>query len=194
MVPSAPSAAPSTTVDLVAQHAEALRQTVAFRRLTGQQQQFVLALISNGGDTIAACRVAYPKAKPESQVVMSYSVSQNPAVQDALEVYRWMDSRAALIELCKANLRACEPGSTAAQRLVTQLERLMFGITGSNRGRFIDPDAIHEEPEVEEPVTPAQTFVVGQRVTQRDDAGVVHIGQVMEIDADGKPSKIEEIL
>jgi hypothetical protein len=156
-----------------------------FKKLTRQQKTWVLEYLSNGHDAIAAARVAYPSALPHSQVCISYQVAQSPAVQDVLEFWKWRDARSALIAICQKNLRAAEPGSTAAGKFAVQLERLTLGVVNSNKAQFQDPDAPVAEPRVETVAAPA--FIIGQRVTERDAEGVLHVGVVVAVSADGTP-------
>jgi hypothetical protein len=137
--------------------------------------------------------VAHPSALPHSQVCISYQVVQSPAVQDALEFWRWRDARSALIQICQKNLRAAEPGSTAAGKFAVQLERLTLGVKNTNAAHFVDPEAPAPEPEVDATVAVAPEFWIGQPVTQRDQDGVEHVGIVKSLAASGLPGEIEEV-
>jgi hypothetical protein len=184
----------SSQIGSIPEGFEALLASAPFKKLTQQQKTWVLEYLSNGQDAIAAARVAYPSASPHSQVCISYQVAQSPAVQDALDIWKWRSPREALIAVCKKNLRACEPGSTAATKFITQLERLMLGIPNSNKAHFVDPDAPVAEPEVDA-IEPAPKFKVGDRITQRDlETGVEHVGIVKVVDDSGLPTEFEEVV
>jgi hypothetical protein len=173
---------------------EDLVASAPFKKLTRQQKVWVLEYLSNGQDAIAAARVAYPSALPHSQVCISYQVCQSPLVQDALEFWKWRSPRETLIAICRQQLKAAEPGSTAATTLTVQLERLSLGVKGTNKAHFVDPDAPGAESEVDES-EPAPKFKTGDRITQRDlETGVEHVGIVRSLDADGLPAEIEEVL
>lgn len=182
---------PGTPADL-----EVVTKTREWNRLTPQQRVFVTRFLTTG-DAKSAMLEAYPKAGIKSRRALQWQVLRARAVVDILETWKFRDTesaRRALLPICQQQLRAAKEGSQAAASLTIQIERLTVGIAGTNKSHFREPD----EPSTEEPQPPieqsaAPKFFVGQRVTERDGAGVVHVGIVRALGTDGRPSDIEEV-
>jgi hypothetical protein len=174
----------------------ALKTTREFRAATKQQRLFVLDFLTTGNAQHAMAE-AYPKATGQSRRALQWQVLNSQSVVDLLEIWKWRDTdhaRDHLLEIVLAQLAASEPGSTAASTFAVQLERLTIGVKGTNKAHFKDPDA----RSTQDPVPPVETaaapkFWIGQRVTERDSAGVLHTGVVKALDASGRPSDIEEV-
>lgn len=167
-----------------------------FRRCSPQQKTFVLDFLKTG-DSQHAVELAYPSANAKSHRALKYQVIKSQAVADVLEAWAWRDTEHAhahLIEIIRDQLLAADPGSTAASTFAVQLERLVVGLKGTNKAHFQDPDDDIDEPEPQpQPPETGTVFFVGQKVTERDSAGVLHVGIVRALDANGRPSKIEEV-
>jgi hypothetical protein len=167
-----------------------------FQRLSPQQKTFVLVLLKTG-DSQQAVDAAYPSAHHKSRRALKYQVLKSGNVTAALDVWRFRDTgpaRANLIRIVQEQLKAAEPGSTAAGKFTVQLERLLLGVQGSNKAHFKDlPEPEDEDPEEDLQAPTQSEFFIGQRVTERDDAGVEHVGIVKALDASGRPSEIEEV-
>jgi hypothetical protein len=165
-----------------------------WRRLTSQQKVFVLDFLTTG-DARHATDAAFPKAAVASRRSLQYQVLRAPGVVDALEYWKFLTPRTALIEIVRQNLKAAEPGSTSASKFAIQLERLLLHVPGSNGAHFKDPDA---PPKPETPTaveaSTEPTFFIGQRLEERDSEGQVHVGIVRSLTPDGKPDSIEEII
>ena len=173
---------------------EAISTTREWHVLTPKQRTFVQILLTTG-DAKQATIEAYPRVTTQaSRRALQWQVLRAAAVANVLEVWKWRNSRQALISTVRSQLAASIPGSTAASTFAVQLERLLIGVPNSTKAHFKEPIAPSTEPEPVEPVAVQQTFVVGQHVTQRDDAGVDHVGVVRAVDASGLPIDIEEIL
>jgi len=147
-----------------------------WKGLSPARQVWVTVYVSNGGDALAATKAAYPEAKEKSVRCMSYELRKTPEIVDALEFYRGGVTREVLLAECRAQLRRAEPGSVSAQRLLSQLERLVLGIKPGPRG--VDEDT---EPEV------APGKKVGDIIYQ----GATKL-RVTEVSATGKVLNAEE--
>jgi hypothetical protein len=179
---------PGTLADV-----EYLQNTREWRALTPKQRAFVTDFLTTG-DAPHALAAAYPKTTAASRRSFQSQVLHAQAVADFLEIWKWRNSREILLSICREQLKAAKEGSQAAASLTIQIERLTVGIQGTNKAHFKGP----AEPLTEEPLLPSEqsgalTFFIGQRVTERDSQGVLHTGVVLEIDVDGKPSRIEEV-
>jgi hypothetical protein len=189
----------ATDTSLTDSGLDALVASSEWRHCTRQQRLFLAAYITNGNDGRAAIRHAYPDANLKSQSAMVSQVLHSNAVVEALDFWKWRsaNTRAQLIETCRKQLAAAEPGSVAAGGFAVQLERLILGVKGSNKAHFKEPNEDPNEPvaESQPPVEngTVKTFTVGMRVTQRDAEGTLHVGKVLAIDANGQPTKIEEV-
>jgi len=176
---------------------ELLRNSHEFRALSTQQRVFVQVLLTTG-DAKAATIQAYPKVSSDaSRRSLQWQVLRAEAAQNFIEVWKWRDTpsaRAQLIQICRTQLAACETGSVASQRYAAELARITLGLKPGRRAlEDEDPDE-PGEPQPPETGAVALAFTVGMRVTERDAAGIVHVGIVQELDVNGKPSKVEEIL
>ncbi len=158
--------------------------------LSPSRQAWVTAYIANGGDFLAATRIAYPKATEKSSRCMAYELRRTPEILDAIEFYHGGVTREVLLSEVQSAIRKAEPGSVAHQKLLAQKERLALGIKLGPH--TVDDD--DDEPEDSQPTVEASstTFHVGQLVNERDGAGVLHTGRVTAIDSEGKPV-IEEV-
>ena len=174
-------------------------ETREFHRCTKQQRAFVVAFLKSG-DSQQAVDLAYPSAHSRSRRSLKYQVLRAPAVVECLEIWAYRNpdaARAHLVRTIREQLKAAEPGSTAAGKFAVQLERLILGVKGTNAAHFQDPDedpnepSTDSQPAVEQSAAPK--FFVGQRVTERDQAGIEHVGIVRALDASGLPTEVEEV-
>ena len=170
-----------------------IEDSPAWARLTPQQRVWLASFVASAGDALAATKTAYRTANDHQAQVMTWELQRKPAILDAIATANntatTEPTKEQLISECKRQLRAAEPGSVAASRLLAQLERLTLPDKPAEEDRQLEvtPSLI----EVTE--TPKPKYAVGQRVSQRDANGGVHYGVVRAIDANGKPSSIETI-
>jgi hypothetical protein len=158
----------------------ALRVSPPFRRMTLQQQSWLVEYLRTGSFH-SATKLAYPEANDNSQRVMPYQILKAQAVRECLDWYRFRDaesSRQALIDIVRKQLEAAEPGSVSAQRLCAQLQSL----TVSSK-----PSAPEPTPGPEEPAQ-AQGSKIGDIVLVE---GVKY--RVIAVDENGKPTDGEPI-
>jgi hypothetical protein len=179
---------PGTPADI-----EAITNTREWRALTPKQCAFVTDFLTTG-DAPHALVAAYPNAAETSRRSLQSQVLHAQAVVDILEIWKWRDSREALISICREQLKAAPKGSTAASSLTVQIERLELGIQGTNKAHFRGPaEPIAETTPPVETGTADPKFWIGQRVTERDQTGIEHVGIVRALDAFGLPTEVEEI-
>jgi hypothetical protein len=158
----------------------------AWSALSSARKVWVTAYLSNGSDALAATRTSYPTATEKSIRCMSYELRKVPEIVACIEFYHGGVTREVLLSEVREAIRKAEPGSIAHQRLLAQLERLALGEKSQ-------PE-VDDEPHKDSQPNAKNTFHIGQRVTQRDEAtGILHTGVVRAIDPDGKPTQIEEI-
>jgi hypothetical protein len=183
----------TTDTSLMNSELTVLARSAEFRHLTRQRKIWLMAFLTNGNDSLAATRQAYPDATAKSQAVMAHQLLRAQDLIDALDVWKWRseNARTQLLSQAEYQLARCEPGSVSAQRLLAQIERLTIGI---KHGRHELEDENPNEPE--EPLATSgavKTFIVGMIVNERGPDGVLHTGKVTAVAADGSPT-IEEIL
>jgi hypothetical protein len=157
-----------------------LKASAPFRRMTGQQQLWLLEFLRSGS-IHDATKAAYPAASKESQHSMSYQVPKSNAIRECLELLRWRDaesSRQALIDIVRKQLDAAEAGSVSAQRLCAQLQSLTV---------VSKPSAPEPAPGPEEP-TQARGSKVGDIILQGNQKY-----RVTSVGADGHPLTATEV-
>ena len=169
-----------------------LASSAEFRHLTRQQKLWLVGYLTNGSDSLAATRRAYPGATPKSQAVMASQILHAPGIVDALEVWKWRsaNARTQLLSQAEYQLAHCDPGSVSAQRLLSQIERLTIGIPHGRRAlEDEDLDAeVHETPAPAENVAATPQIPEGATAWYDKTTGVM-IGYRS---ADGRDVQLHE--
>jgi hypothetical protein len=155
-----------------------------YQVLTERQKAFVLAYLASG-DAIEAVLLSFQVKDPNIARVMSYQVLQHPKVADCLAEFQGKTELEIQIEGARRDvLKAPNYAKERARRLLCELT----GLLPKNGGKA-EPGK-DSQPTVE---CDATIFHVGQLVNERGPDGVLHTGRVLAIDADGTPTKIEEV-
>jgi hypothetical protein len=155
---------------------EYLQNTREWRALTPKQRAFLTVALTTG-DAKQATLKAYPTVTSDAcRRSLQSQVLHSLAVTDFLEIWKWRNSREALLAVCRENLKAAPPGSTAASSLTVQIERLELGIQGSNKAHFKGPASTaateHKDPQA--PIENVATSRVPVGATPLvDDQGIV---------------------
>jgi hypothetical protein len=157
-----------------------LRATECWADLTRKQKLVVLAFIALDGDKTAAVQVAYNTRSEHNAQILSYQVFESPRVVAALTAYYQSDP----LDSFKSDVR----------KLFCELNGWGSASLPNMHGRDVQPEPSTDEPEAVEPVAPQQTFTVGQRITERDSAGIEHIGIIKSLTPDGLPAEVQEVL
>lgn len=158
----------------------ALRVSPPFRRMTPQQQTWLIEYLKTGS-LHGATKLAYPGASENSQRAMPYQILKSEAVIESLDWFRFRDaetSRQALVDIVRKQLDAAEPGSVSAQRLCAQLQSLTIGSKPS----------VSEPARGPEESAQAQGSKIGDIVLVE---GVKY--RVTAVDENGKPTDGEPI-
>jgi hypothetical protein len=173
-----------------------LRATECWADLTRKQKLVVLAFIALDGDKTAAVQVAYNTRSEHNAQILSYQVFESPRVVAALTAYYQSDP----LDSFKSDVRKAYQNRRLSVAQVTAL-KLFCELNGwgsaslpNMHGRDVQPEPSTDEPEAVEPVAPQQTFTVGQRITERDSAGIEHIGIIKSLTPDGLPAEVQEVL
>jgi hypothetical protein len=151
-------------------------QTATYTALTIQQRRLVDAYLTNGNDRIAAVHTAF-RCKENSARVMSHRYFSNGNIIAALAVANGSDPDRAQFEIALA--RAIKNTKTTRNQISA------LRLWAETKGYFL---SLSETPKGDD-----TRFAVGDRVTQRDDTGVVHVGIIRALNAAGVPSEIEEV-
>lgn len=182
---------------------DALRETAEFQHLTPKMAGFVLSylqgLVQTGiSDPTAATLASYNCKSPETARVLGCQLLVNFKIVTVMNRFFGTSPE-------RAFLQAVERAVYKRKLKISQIRalELQCRANGWACGVFKYNGVAEIEPSVEPPTkvpegakdsaSPATKFYVGQRVTQRDDQGVLHTGIVREIDADGTPTSIEEV-
>jgi hypothetical protein len=173
-----------------------LKPAFEYQCLTPRQRVFIDTLLTLGEssgtyDALLATRVAFPNARPSSIVVRASQVQSHPKVKRLLNIYFGrpeVDDDPFFDEL-KAAIRKSirrDGGLSVATLKAIQFYEARTGLK-----------AVASEPEPEQPATPTAAapakYFVGQRITETDDAGVKHVAVIQEVNAEGMPTKWEEV-
>lgn len=147
-----------------------------WRDCTDQQRVFITEYLfgAEAGNTLAAAKVAYPKATEDSQKCMQYEVIRSQGVVAVLEFWKWRDERAQILELAKAQFKAAPVGSVAAKDLLAQIERLTIGAPKLGRRSKPADDAPTAKAEPQVPADALATWYhkgTGVVVGYRDKDG-----------------------
>jgi hypothetical protein len=179
-----------------------LHASKEYLALTEKQRVWLDVFISTQ-DAQQATKTAYKSVGRYAQM-FTYEIEANLRIRAALNLY-WGRSKQEVLEeqrlrsvkqlvrATKFQLRHTEPGSTAAQRLTSQLQSLLLG----GKVEAEDPEPAEVPPAAAENATPAPPkakYFVGQLLDHLDNAGVVVKVRVLNLDADGIPVDLEEVL
>jgi hypothetical protein len=164
---------------------EQLTASHVWNSLSPARKCWVTAYISNGGDIFAATRAAYPDATEKSSKCMAYELRKTPEILAAIDFYQGGPSLQEQIAGVQETIRQAPAYAQAdARRLLAELTGLLTKSGGKA-----------DEPREDSQPTEASfgtVFHVGQLVTERDGAGVLHTGRVTAVDSEGRPT-IEEV-
>lgn len=182
-----------------------LSQTAEFRRLTRKQAGWVSTYIQGYLDTgifdsLAATKATYECCSLASFQALGSHLKSQPKIKAVVDLFLGSAHRDIVFDLVEIQraIDAADPGSIAAQRLIVLKSRLKHGLRASlkNPAEAPAPQSETSKPQpdpapTQDPKAP-KVFHVGQLVTHRDAAGVVHTGRVVSVDANGRPTKIED--
>ena len=170
-----------------------LQQSAEYQKCSVKQRLLIDTLIANGFDWAHAVSVAFDMKSQRNAAIYSYAVRRSPEVRAALNLFlHGGDERAIFVEELKESIRRSKPGSTARLRAQSLYASLVFKIQ----------DAAANEPDDAEPEIPTarkievlpydatKTYKVGAFVSDKDATGAIHIGQVVAINANGRPTQV----
>ena len=161
-----------------------LQREKVFLCLTPRQQRLVIAYLTNGHDKIAAIKSAFD-CKSSSVRIMSYNYFNKRQIVAVLAVAAGGDPEREQFDL---DLHRAIQNPRTTRNQISAL-RLM----AQTRGYIVSAEPAADA--VDETETPStHTFKIGDRVTQRDDAGIEHVGIVRRIDDEGRAIEIAEVL
>ncbi len=143
-----------------------------FLALTEGQRKWVDIFIETS-DANRATREAYSATDDAYIAMFTRKTETSPRILAALDLYFARSPREKFLRDLQLDIKQSKGVARVEAR------RLFAKVTG-----LIDGVPVEIEPR----------FKVGDRVTQRDDAGIVHMGIVRAIDADGCATQIEEVV
>jgi hypothetical protein len=174
-----------------------LKPAFEYQCLTPRQRLFVDTLLTSGEssgtyDALLATRVAYPDARPSSVVVRASQVQSHPKVRRLLNIYfgRPEAEPDPFFDELKRAIRKTikRDGITiAVQRAIS------FYVAKTGLQPVPGVEAEPEQPASPTIIVPPAKFFVGQRVTEKDNAGVDHIAVILAVDAEGNVTDYEEV-
>jgi hypothetical protein len=176
-----------------------LRAEQCYIELTPKQKKMVDHFIISNGDRVASVMAAYATKSEANARVLAYEFFASPRVVACLAAYFQNDP----FEDFKAEVRKAYRNKKLT---VAQVSALKLHADLNGWGSALLPDqhgrdaAKPDEPAATEkaPTLPAnagpQRFKIGDRVTERDDQGILHIGRVTAVDSDGQVLDAEEII
>jgi hypothetical protein len=171
-----------------------LQQSAEYQKCSVKQRLLIDTLIVNGFDWAHAVSVAFDMKSQRNAAIYSYAVRRSPEVRAALNLFlHGGDERSIFIEELKESIRRSKPGSTARLRAQALYASMVFKVKD---------EAANEPDDAEEPAIPTarkievlpydatKTYEVGAFVSDTDSTGAVHVGQVTEISATGRPTVV----
>jgi hypothetical protein len=159
-----------------------------------KQRLLIDTLIANGFDWAHAVSVAFDMKSQRNAAIYSYAVRRSPEVRAALNLFlHGGDERAIFIEGLRETIRRSKEGSTAKLRAQALYASMVFKVKD---------EAADEPDDAEEPKIPTarkievtqydatRKYAVGAFVSDKDATGTVHVGQVVAINANGRPTVV----
>ena len=167
-----------------------------FQALSPRQKIWVQTLLESGEKTgtydfVEATKTAYPDAHGRSIVVRSSQLQSHSKIKEILGIYFGRPEAECdpfFSELKRAIRRSIKQDgkiSTAVQRAIT----FYAAKTGMSALQKESPEP---EPEPEEVPVPAKCQV-GDRVEEKDQDGIVHVGIVTAVDDQGNATDWSEV-
>jgi len=155
---------------------EEFRASKEFLALTDKQRRWVDVFVDSQ-DAALATRIAYgDHTDSPYRAMLTRKVESSPRVIAALDLYFARSPREKFLRDLENDIKH----STGVARI--EARRLYAKIMGLVDG---SPMAAGEAS--------SGQYCIGQLVTQRDNEGVLHTGTVAELDANGRPTRIETI-
>ena len=152
-----------------------LQQSAEYQKCSVKQRLLIDTLIVNGFDWAHAVSVAFDMKSQRNAAIYSYAVRRSPEVRAALNLFlHGGDERSIFIEELKESIRRSKPGSTARLRAQALYASMVFKV---KKIEVLPYDA-------------TKTYEVGAFVSDTDSTGAVHVGQVTEISATGRPTVV----
>jgi hypothetical protein len=162
-----------------------------FAQLSEKRRAWVARLIATetvtgNFDPVAATKAVFTNANPRTVATMSYALVADRKIQRVLSLF-WQQKRdpledEILPQLATVIAKALRADKKRGRISVATVKALAF--YDKHSGKTSTPQS--EAPQIGESQAP--TFRVGDLVEQQG-----HIGRVMEVDSDGRPTRVEEV-
>jgi hypothetical protein len=177
-----------------------LSKTVEFRSLSSAKMArwvslYVQSYIDTGMfEMLPATKAVYVGRSDENLRIRGYHLRKNPKVKAIVGLFLNAGKRDIDLDLeeIQKHLDAAMPGSVSAQRLLSMKMSIKRGIQPEEPETAGTNVPANETPQTS-PAAVTQPWKIGDRLTERDDAGVLHTGIVRTLDADGEPDDIEAV-
>jgi len=161
-----------------------------FAQMSEKRRAWVARLIATetvtgNFDPVAATTAVFTNANPRTVATMSYALVADRKIQRVLSLF-WQQKRDPLEEEILPQL-----ATVIAKALRADKKRGRISVATVKALAFYDKHCKTTAPEPEAPQiggSQAPTFHVGDLVEQQG-----HIGRVMAIDSDGRPTRVEEV-
>lgn len=176
-----------------------LQQTPEYADCSDKMKLWLGTLFENGFDYVAATAAAFTCKDPQA---FSSSVRQWPAVRAVLNVYRGLSAFDIWMEDVQRASRSRRTTTAQIQALKMQADAMGWNAEGPDarlrqatapaRPKPSSDAGLREAESVGGPAAPKR-FKVGDRVVEKDDQGVVHVGIVTKVDDAGQILDGEEV-
>jgi hypothetical protein len=152
---------------------------------------YILGGMSGDYDAVAATKAVFKTANPKTVTSMSYALLADKKVQAVLDLHFGkkrdpLDD--VLAQLATVIAKALRADKKRGRISVATVKAMQFYDKHAGKISATQPEAPKAKRQ-----SPEHRFKVGDLVTQRDGAGVVHTGKVIEADSAGRPTRIETI-
>jgi len=155
---------------------EVFHSSKEYLSLTSGQKRWIDAFVETL-DANLSTRKAYGASDDAYVAMFTRKIETSPRILAALDLFFVRSPREKFLRDLQNDIAR----STGVARI--EARRLFAKITGLIDG------ALDSEPDETSPAN----FFVGQLVTQRDEMGTIHTGRVLAVDANGRPTEIEEV-
>lgn len=191
--------APATQSEAQRMSLDELTHTVEFAHLSPKMATFVRTYVQTFLDTgtfdpLLATKTGYDCKSDLSARTFGYQLLSNAKIILCLNRFFGSSPEEAFLRQVEKAIysRKLTIAQVRALELQCKLNGWENGIPRSRDLHMTGPET-DDEPQPKAETSSAQKFHVGQLVTQRDGAGVLHTGKVVAIDAAGLPTRFEEL-